>query len=176
MTVRSDAPPTSELSHVVIRPYLAVAIWGRVHLQSWLRFVTSDDVLFAFKHAQSLARPGGDKFATLAIGGQGMTLPDDETRKLAAEHVAKFDALQSGSAIVIDGEGFFAGAARAMISGISMLSRTRVPQRAFRTSEEGAVWLASLGALEPVKAPKLAAALRDLRARHVAAHGDASPR
>ena len=156
-----------QLSCTEVRANIAVGAWGRVCLQSWLNRVELEDVRFAFRHIA--AQPREVKRATLAIGGLGVKMPDEQTRKASAELMAKLDPTLIASAVVVDGEGFFASAARGVIAGIFALSRSRVPQRAFRSVQEATAWLAPKLELDEAQANALGDALTDLRRMHLLA-------
>jgi hypothetical protein len=156
-----------QLAFTDVRTNIAVGTFGRVCLQSWLNAVELEDVRFAFRHIA--AQPRDIKWATLAIGGVGVKMPDDETRKASAELMARLDPGLVASAVVVEGEGFFASVARGVIAGIFSLSRSRVPQRAFRTAPEAVAWLAPRLEMDEAHASALTEALMDLRRMHLIA-------
>jgi hypothetical protein len=70
--------------------------------------------------------------------------PDEVFRRESARLQKAAEAYTRGVAWIVPSNGFVGAAARAVLGGIQMLSRTRSPQKIFAVPEEGADWLVSL--------------------------------
>jgi hypothetical protein len=70
--------------------------------------------------------------------------PDDDFRKTAAEYVERQHGKLQGFGYVVVGSPLLSATARAVISGISLLSRAPHPEKAFGDLEDAARWLHGL--------------------------------
>ena len=70
--------------------------------------------------------------------------PDDGFREAAAAQIKRHAGRLRGFAFVVVGSTLLGATARAVISGISLLSRSPHPEKAFKDIDEAARWLHSL--------------------------------
>src|SRR5882672_9461767 len=98
---------------------------------------------------------------SLSVVDTSVALPDDATRKLSADLMQKISSQQMASATVLEGEGFKAGAARAAVAGMILLSRTSMPQKPFATIDAAVVWLGDMISLPAARRTALANATRE---------------
>jgi hypothetical protein len=92
-------------------------------------------------------------------------MPEDQTRRAMAESM-KSSSLRR-IALVTEGEGFMASIVRSVISGISLLTRTPIPQKVVASFEEVRPWLDDGDA--PYAFADLEVAYRELRSQAVSA-------
>jgi hypothetical protein len=118
----------------------AVAIWENLlllHFSESLR--VSDFQAFAAAHRKVFAKnPGG-------IGVVGLVeptglMPSAEVREAARRLTDETANDVLFHATVLFGDGFWAGAIRALVNGIFMLSRSRYPQSIFSNIEDAVRW------------------------------------
>jgi hypothetical protein len=93
-------------------------------------------------------------------------IPTPEARDLAARYNER--SRMSSIAVVLDGEGFWASAARGFLTTVLFLQRSKAPTQLFRTLDEALYWQSdTLGALAPDRqgAKRVIGELRQLSAR-----------
>lgn len=76
--------------------------------------------------------------------------PDAEFRAKSDYLMQKYTPSLVGTAQVIEGAGFGASLMRGFITGVTIVSRQKVPTRAFATVDAAVGWLAGLGVADPV--------------------------
>ncbi len=153
-------------SLVLVRqsPTIVLATWGRVQIGCWQRRIERTDLQAMFASAQQqIARLRGEKLLNLSIVDLEVSLPDEDARKLSTEMMHAIASGQEASATVLEGEGFRAGAARAAMAGMILLSRSPMPQKTFGAVDAAVTWLASRGGLDRTLVAPLTAAALHLR-------------
>jgi len=93
-------------------------------------------------------------------------IPTPEARDLAGRYNER--SRMSSIAVVLDGEGFWASAARGFLTTVLFLQRSKAPTQLFRTLDEALHWQSdTLGALAPDRhgAKRVIGELRELSAR-----------
>lgn len=83
----------------------------------------------------------GRTVGLMVVIEEGVPPPSDEVRKILAVSMERFAPLYVGQALVVSGEGFRAAAVRGWITTMSVLSRSKIPARAFATDAEAIAWL-----------------------------------
>jgi hypothetical protein len=150
-------------------PIVSNAFSHRVHIQSWRGRITAAALARLERDGARLHAKTGAKIAGLSIASAPLELPDQETRDVAAKLVRSIARIQVASATVIEGEGFWASAARAALAGIHLVSRTDMALGVFKTIEEGAEFSARYAGIPRAQVAALIADARELRSRHLAA-------
>lgn len=145
----------------------AVGRVGPVLLQIWRDGTPIEGAQAAVAAAKELAFSDLPRIATLIVVPQGSKLPESDARAVLSGLPTELGR-GVGVALAFEGSGFRAAAVRAVLSGIMLLSRHRVPHDVFPSVERAAGWLQPklVGALD---ARTLASATRELRARIPAA-------
>jgi hypothetical protein len=94
--------------------------------------VTNAGVALGRKH------PGG--IVAFSIANGGVKLPDEDVRVAAAREMDRVRRLNRCAATVIEGTGFWAGAARSVVTAINLLGRPGFPTRVFGDVRTAAEW------------------------------------
>ena len=89
--------------------------------------------------------------------------PRPEEREGIARVLRQFRAVNAGTAIVREGDGFKATLTRTVVSAIHLLSRATHPMHVFADVGEASVWLESHVARPAVDATAVRSAVRELR-------------
>src|SRR5690606_30899909 len=83
---------------------------------------------------------GSGKFGLMQVVEQGAPPPDSAARDALADLLAAGRGRLACSSLVYPGTGFWAAAARAFVTGLTMLARPGFPHVAFATAAEAADW------------------------------------
>lgn len=78
-------------------------------------------------------------------------------RRKSGELFARFSPHLLGAGTVIGGSGFFASLIRSVVAGAAIVSRSRVPQKAFSRVDDAIAWAAALPGQSPAIARSRAA-------------------
>jgi hypothetical protein len=115
--------------------------WGDVNIHVWWGPVVESTVqrLAAFSSATMREHPGGMSFVHLVTASA--RLPDAEARGALIGLSKRFENDTGPTAVVIGGEGFFAGALRAAVTGLWLAAPRTMPMRMCGSAEEVATWL-----------------------------------
>jgi hypothetical protein len=100
---------------------------------------------------------------SIGISLANVGLPDAETRKYSSDTIKQGAADDVLSGLVLVAQGMLAAAARALITGIFMVSGSGRKNKVFGIPEECAAWVAPL-ARERIDAKELAEAIKLVRA------------
>jgi hypothetical protein len=133
---------TRQLTIVDAQPDLfTFCSWGDVNIHVWWAPVVEPMVqrLGSFSSATMRAQPGGMSFVHLVTQTAG--LPDAEARAALLVLAKRFENAVGPTAVVIGGEGFFAGALRAAVTGLWLAAPKTMPMRMCGNAEEVAAWL-----------------------------------
>jgi hypothetical protein len=96
------------------------------------------------EHAGAAIRNEGARRARLVYLSGRSSPPDDAFRKRAAELLAENRDLITAQATILEVAGIMGAAARSILAGISLLSRSNYPEKVFDSPEAAAAWLASV--------------------------------
>jgi hypothetical protein len=133
---------TRQLTIVDAQPDLfTFCCWGDVNIHVWWGPVVEDVVqrLGSFSSATMRAHPGGMSFVHIVTSSA--RLPDAEARGALVALSKRFEHDTGPTAVVIGGEGFFAGALRAAVTGLWLAAPKTMPMRMCGNAEEVAAWL-----------------------------------
>lgn len=137
-----QSPPRLRV-HVAEEGGLAIGCFGPVHMVIYRRTPTVADLHLSDRHHRALreAFPGGTALLTYIF--HRLEMPPAEVRQLGAQMLREVAPLIRCSATVVEGDGFMASTARAVLSGIQLLSRTPCPSKLFSTVDDAATWIAT---------------------------------
>jgi len=82
------------------------------------------------------------------VAAQKATKFDEEARKSISEIRSRFREKQLAIATVIEGDGFWAAAVRAVASGMAMIANEPFPSKNFDSAGDAVAWLASVAKLD----------------------------
>ncbi len=140
-------------------PTHAVITSGDVLVQLWERDAPVEAFRTILAHCEARRRASPDRpLWMIAVSSEHAGMPESEARKVSA----RFPEFFTEFALVIEGSGFKASAARAVMASMSMLSSKRAKAHIVASVPEACHHLASLsnGALD---APALARAIGEAR-------------
>lgn len=124
----------------------AIASFDSVLITVWRRDVEKADVGLIEPVQQRLIREYGS-FASLAVAGPDALKMAQDARAEAARIAERGETANRGIALVIARTGFTGAALRATVAAVHLLSRSKVPQRAFAGLDEATRFIhQSLGA------------------------------
>jgi hypothetical protein len=151
----------------VISDAYAVLTYRRVFLLSTRRKVTVADLrTLAAVSDEHYARERA-KTCSLTISDVTTPMPDQEARQYAARLMSSSRGKSVGNALILEGEGFLAGTARAVGAAIGMLARQSVPWKTFSNASDASRWVATLLGYDAAAAQELAGLAVALRKRHL---------
>jgi hypothetical protein len=147
-----------------------VGILRNAVLTLWLKNPTAARVR-AFRSAQRIVATG-----TGAFGGISVMAPladekldlGEELRREFAESMKEFNGRPAAAAVLVEGVGFRAAAARALTTGIMLVARPKYPIKVFADRHEAARWLMpqlAQGVKEPLTDGEVLTALNTLERR-----------
>ncbi len=140
-------------------PTHAVITTGDALVQLWEREAPVDAFRAILRHIEERKRASPDRpLWMIAVSSEHAGMPETEARKVSA----RFPEFFTEFALVIEGSGFKASAARAVMSSMSMMSSKRTKPHITATVPEACRVLASLsqGALD---SPSLVRAIGEAR-------------
>lgn len=118
-----------------------IAQWANVLVTHWSDTPTVVGLEGCDEASFDLAARYPDGIVVFNIVTSGIRLPEPEVRKKSSEVLAKTGGHVRCTATCILGEGFWASTARAMVAGITLLSRQRHPHKVFGIIAEAAQWV-----------------------------------
>jgi hypothetical protein len=130
-----------------------LATWHSLQIVVWKQAPTVTALTDVYKATEALLVHHPDGVAVLGIAQSGMPLIGPEERKLAAAQLKDFGARMKCLCSVIEGDGFWAGATRSVMTAIMMVARPPCPVKTFARVDEAAAWQAPL--LGPSISPAL---------------------
>ena len=142
----------------------AIAQWANVLVTHWSDTPTVTGLEKCDVASFDLAERYPPGIVVFNVITSGIRLPEPEVRKKSSEVLAKTGGHVRCTATCILGEGFWASTARAMVAGITLLSRQRHPHKVFGNVEEAARWVESRLLPEGARATDLIGMLVDLGA------------
>jgi hypothetical protein len=123
-----------------------IATWSIVLASRWHATPSKQKLELLGRQQRALAESTVDRrivVLTVLASGAGLMLTNEARN--AAEAVAKAGReYVAGLAQVVEGEGFMAATARAVMSGIQLAVRARYPTKVFGTVDEALPWVAEL--------------------------------
>lgn len=122
---------------------LQIVVWDRVVASRWRSAPTKDGLVLLGRHQRALTDSFDDRriFALTIVGPRAaMLISGDARREAEVLALAGRDTL-IGLAQVVEGEGFIAATARAVISGVQLAVRTPYPTKVFGRVEDARPWM-----------------------------------
>jgi hypothetical protein len=120
---------------------LRVGSYGPVHLVAYHDTPSIATLRASDRLHGALRKRYPGNTAILTWIAAGLKLPEKEVREVASDLFRRVAREIRCSATVVAGEGFWASAARSVLTGIQILSRTPCPARAFGRVGEASAWL-----------------------------------
>jgi hypothetical protein len=117
-----------------------VAQWCNVLITHWSDTPTVPPLEVCQKASFELASRFPPGIVVFNVITSNITLPSAEVRKKSSEVLATTGGHVRCTATIILGEGFWASAARAMLAGITLMSRQRHPHKVFGSIADAAAW------------------------------------
>jgi hypothetical protein len=129
MEIRRDEPNFGIATHGC----MIAVIWGRV--------VELGDIeaLTEIQH-EIVDRYGCCLVLSVIRAGLKMTV-DEEVRKASETNLRKFEQFTRGSAMVVEADGMRASFFRSIMTGITLVTRSSVPQKIFNNIGDAVLWL-----------------------------------
>lgn len=118
----------------------AIGSWRNVLLVVWRVHTTVEAVLQAHAALARLKREYPQGVCIFQVAETTAKAPDADARAALAKMLAAPDGVVISSSVVYAGTGFFLAAVRALVTGLTMLSRPKFPHLVFATKEEAADW------------------------------------
>lgn len=151
---------------------MRVGNYRLVHLVAYHDTPTAAGLRLSERYHRVLRDRFPERTAIMSWIAPGLKMPDREIRALGAELFKGVAREIRCAATVIVGEGFWASAARSVLTGIQLLSRSPCPNRAFAETDEAAAWIVGhLDAGAEVDSGGLVRAMEELRSADAAGTG-----
>jgi hypothetical protein len=157
--------PTLEDYRVISGAY-AVASYKRVFLSSVRAKPTVRDLQLLSAVGNEHSSRLRAKTCSLSISDVSVPMPDQDARQYAADLMSRSVQTSVAAALVLEGEGFLAGTARAVGTAIGLLARSPVPWKTFAAVGQASEWLTSLLGYDATDSRALAEVALELRRRH----------
>lgn len=125
---------------------LRIVTWSAVVACRWKTTPTKDKIELIGRHQRELAQAVADHRIVMlnVLAPNTGALLSTAAREAAAGIAKDGSDFLLGSAQVVEGEGFGAAAARAVMSGIQLAVRAGYPTKVFGTVDEALTWVAEL--------------------------------
>jgi hypothetical protein len=120
---------------------IRVGNYGPVHLVAYHGTPTVTTLRTSERYHRLLRGRFPRGTAILSWVAGGLKMPDKDVRDVGSELFKAVAPQIWCSATVIPGEGFWASAARSVLTGIQILSRSPCPDRAFGKIDEAVAWM-----------------------------------
>jgi hypothetical protein len=144
-TETTDAPPLRrELRVLEVDRDHAVATWANLMVIVWRGQTQPVAVLRAEKALEELMATYTDGVGLLQVAEPTAPPPDGASRAAVAKMLESGRGRITSSSLVYAGTGFYMAAARAFVTGLSLLTRAGFPHEVFATVPEAAEWHARL--------------------------------
>jgi hypothetical protein len=128
-------------------PDFVVATFRNILIQRVTGEVTLDFIDKVQIGEKELLREYPEGYATIVIGELTAKLPSPEVRKKSMDLWKKCEAVILCQALIVRGDGFWASAVRAFMTGVYAVGRTRMPKKSCDDALEAAVFVVdSVGA------------------------------
>lgn len=122
---------------------LQIVVWERVITSRWRSAPTKDGLVLLGRQQRALSDAFDDRriFALTVVGPRAAMLISGEARREAEKLALAGRETLIGLAQVVEGEGFIAATARAVISGVQLAVRSPYPTKVFGSVEEARPWM-----------------------------------
>ena len=121
-------------------PNQVLAVWRNVAVALWVR-ETQLTAVAAIGAVLAELTSGGRRAALLQIADLGATFPSAEAREAITLLLKRHSSSLLASAVVFEAEGFKGAAARAVVSGIALMSRLPYPHEIFASVPAALDWI-----------------------------------
>lgn len=122
---------------------LQIVVWDRVVTSRWRSAPTKEGLVLLGRHQRALLEALGDGriLALTIVGPRATMLISGEARKEAEALAKSGRTTLIALAQVVEGEGFMAATARAVISGVQLAVRNPYPTKVFGRVDEACPWM-----------------------------------
>ncbi len=132
--------------------------WGSLLIAQYRDVTLADQITrWGELQRQQVAHTG--RFGTLTFVTSASIRASDEVRGHARAMADEFKSTARANAVVVPERSLSAAAFRSILTGISLASRSTVPQSTFRDTREALAWLAEHGVLPNAEVDAAAAAI-----------------
>jgi len=132
--------PDRHTTIVSVEPTHCVAHWNNVMITFWHAAIDRAVLQKTMEATRKLLVTYPEGIHSLGFIEHGAPMPSPETREVAVELMNLMAGKLRSEAIVISGDGFWAGAIRSVVMGFKVFSRSNHPQKVFAQLEEAVVW------------------------------------
>jgi hypothetical protein len=140
MPLFGSAEPSSRILHM--DRHQAIIVWGHVVIVVWRGDVDAAAVQRLESATIDVLRRHRNRAAVMGVVEPTAAAPSPEMRKATSISNDRLSELGLvGVAGVLSQHGFAGSLMRGVITGLTMLSRTRYPFKVFDNHDDGAVWL-----------------------------------
>lgn len=148
--------------------YSAPQVWlaqtGSILAANWCGTPSVESTRAQVAALVAFARRAAEPLRILTIIDQGTPLADEATRSVINEGVAQINDRIARQALTIEGRGFTSSAMRAMVAGMSLVSRPSHPVKVFSEVSSAVAWCAQGESASEVRA--IEARIGELRRRY----------
>ncbi|MCX4242687.1 hypothetical protein [Paraliomyxa miuraensis] len=122
---------------------LQIVIWDRVVTSRWRGAPTEDALRILGEHQRTLTDSFDERriVALTIVGPRATMLLSGEARKEAEVQAKVGRETLIALALVVEGEGFIAATARAVISGVQLAVRNPYPTKVFAIVDDARLWI-----------------------------------
>ena len=110
---------------------------GCVHVLVWTGAITKQNLGRSLAFATRLAAEHPSGIVAVNVVAHGLQIPDGEAQRYANDVSRTLDPHIRATAVVLPGEGFWVGAARAFLTGLNMVSPLKGKRTIASTIESG---------------------------------------
>jgi hypothetical protein len=132
-----------------------IGTWDRVLIEVFFESATPDGLQARLEAHKALYQRFPDRVLSLTVIRAGARLPDSEIRAEASRIVKQLAPRTQAIVVTLEGEGFWASAARSTLTAIQLLAPGARGIRVSATVPEAAKMLAEDGGESPMWAQKL---------------------
>lgn len=150
-----------KITPVVREDGVLLATWRNVLLNVGKGNPSKEFIDQVLQHAEDLLSVYPDGIVLMLLIYDGGGVPGGKGRGRATQMLREIGPRLQALAAVIEGAGFWASAARSILTGLALMSRSRFPLRTFSEMNEAARWLVKY-IQPPVPLEELQAAMKEL--------------
>jgi hypothetical protein len=134
-------PPLGKLEVHYRSPRTCIATLNGIMLVRSFRRSTAPDYRAMFKASEIALERRKQGLGVIVVIEPTAEIPNEETRRAAAEAARSISEHLQAAAIVVLGDGFWASAMRGLITALGLMTAQRYPQRSFRYESEAVDWI-----------------------------------
>ena len=142
--MRQSIVPTTPIEPVLLHREPgahAFYTWRNVMITTWSQRATGTAIEKVTALREQMDRDHPEGVSVIYLIGNGAGMPTPEARAGVKELMARFHNKRACIAILVQGEGFWASAMRAVITGVRLLVPLSFPMQVFGDAKELIAWL-----------------------------------